>query len=466
MADYTVYEGVVAYAKQLLMQYAVSCRTAIFNDPNNQILSVKGKETAIREVETKGASDYTGVWGDGIDTASSDYVLYYAPNDRAFSASIDSLKEAQSFVEGATPTLKGVAAAFNRTKLAPEIDAVLLARYASQVATENKHLNSEEGWKVDKDNIIETLTNIEAAALNAGYADEIVVFLSSIVNAAFEKALLDRNILANDIVIKRSMTREEIADGFGTLEIEIKAKKLNNLIIMPTPDDRMIGKVLMLNGIDPGQEEGGVLPQKNVSTYFDINILAIPMTAAYANVRHIVSNMAVPVGFDIADYQQNIAEINRKLFGTVQIENAGINQIGDAFKFNERCVYGGDIFKIYRNACVLVKSADGAVTVAPKTAVAKDPEAGSSTTNATVRVYFGDSNCSGTAYFESAATGTATVDASKAITVPSDGAADTRPYADVTVRFGATSGSSIISVFADSAKTKKIGEFKATSLGA
>lgn len=464
MADYSVYEGCVAYAKQLLTAYAVGCRTAIFNDPNSQVLTIKGKETAIREIETKGAADYTGAWGDGADSAASDYVLYYAPNDRAFSASIDSLKEAQSYVEGATPTLKGVVAAFNRTKLAPEIDAVLLSRYANQVASENKHTDTETGWGVDKANIIQTLTNIEAAALNAGYADEIVVFLSSTVNAAFEQALLDKNILASDVVIKRAMTREEVADGFGALEIEIKAKKFNNLIIMATPDDRMAGKVLMLNGIDPGQEEGGYLPQKNSAAYYDIDILAIPLTAAYANVRHIVSNMAVPVGFDIADYQQNVAEANKKLFGTVTIEDAGINQLGDAFKFNERCVYGGDIFKIYRDACVLVKSTDGAQTVAPTSAVAEDPAAKAKTQTATVRVYFGQSNCSGTAYFGSGSDAIAAVAGSASITVPTSGT-DLRPYADVTVTFGATAGSTEISVYADTARTKKIGSFTATSLG-
>ena len=57
MADYSVYEGVVAYSKQLLIAFAQNSKVAIFNDPNNQILTVKGKETAIREVETKGAGD-------------------------------------------------------------------------------------------------------------------------------------------------------------------------------------------------------------------------------------------------------------------------------------------------------------------------------------------------------------------------------------------------------------------------
>lgn len=462
MADFTIYEGTVAYAKQLLVGMAQSSKVAIFNDPNNQILSVKGKETAIREVETKGASDYTGAWGDGTGSASLNQVKYYAPYDRAYSASVDSLKEAASYLEGAKPSLPGVATSYLKTKLAPEIDTVVLARYYTEAG--EKHVTTEAGYAVDVDNILGTLTKIEADVKNAGADGDVVVFLSNTANAAFEQALLNKNILANDVVIERDMTREEVAEGYGALKIQIKAKKFNNLIIVDVPDDRMATKVYMLNGIDAGQLEGGVIPAKNLSTYAPIHIIAIPMEAAYANIRHIVSNMFVPAGIDVADYNENITALNEKLFGVISLENTGINQLGDGFKFNSRCVYGGDIFEIFRDACVAVTGAAGAVQVAPKWAVGEN-KSGAKTTTATVRVSCGEANCSGTIYLASSATGSATVTASSALTVPGADAADPRPYADVTVTFGATAGTSKISVYADSAKTVKIGEFEATSLG-
>lgn len=467
MADYSVYEGVVAYAKQLLIAFAQNSKVAFFNDPNNQILTVKGKETAIREIETKGAGDYTGKWGDGIDTASSDYKNYYAPYDRSYSASIDSLKEAQSYVDGSTPTLVGVATSYIKKRLAPEIDTAIIARYASQVAAGNVHQNNASGYGITKDTILETLASIEKDVSNAGWDGDVVTFVSATVNAAIEQALLAKNILANEVVIKRAMTKDEIAEGFGPLEIELRARKVNNLLIVSVPDDRMIGKVYMLDGFSAGQEDGGVIPAKNLSTYYDVNILAIPLEAAYANIRHIVNQLFVPLGFDTDDYQENINKVNEKLFGVITLENNGINQAADGFKFNSRCVYGGDIFEIYRDACVLVKGATQAQTVAPVKATcvaAASALSGAKTTTSDVKIAFEELNCSGTVYFASATTASATVDASETLTVPTEGA-DMRPYCSPTVTFGNTAGTSVISVYSDSGKTIKIGEFTVTSEG-
>lgn len=467
MADFTTYEGVIAFAKQILISFAQNSKVAIFNDPNNQILTIKGKETAIREVETAGAGDYTGAWGDGVGNAEIDYKNYYAPYDRAYSASIDSLKEAQSFVEGAKPSINGVATEYIKKHLVPEIDSVVLARYASQVAADNVHANSESGYGVTAATIIETLTNIAKDVSNAGYDGDIVVFISATVNAVFQQALLNKNILLNEETIKRAMTRDEVAEGFGPLEVEFRVRKFNNMIIVPVPDDRMAGKYLMLNGIDAGQENGGVLPQKNSSAYFDSNIIAIPFDAAYANIRHFVTNLFVPKGTDEADYSENIALANEKLFGVVTLEDCGISQKGDGYSFNNRCVYGGDIFEKYRGACVLVKGATGAQTVAPTKATVVSPASalsGAKTTTSDVKIAFEALNASGTVYFVSATTGSATVDASETLTVPTSGD-DLRPYCSPTVTFGNTAGTSVISVYSDSGKTIKIGEFTVTSEG-
>lgn len=465
MADYTVYEGVVAYAKQLLIAFAQNSKVAFFNDPNNQILSVKGKETAIREIETAGAGDYTGRFDDGFDSANSEYKKYYAPYDRAYSCNIDSLSEAQSYVDGSTPTLVGVATSYLKKRLAPEIDTVIIARYASQVAAGNVHQNNASGYGITAANVLETLANIEKDVANAGYDGDVVTFVSATVNAAIEQALLAKNILANEVVIKREMTKGEIAPGFDPLKVELRARKINNLLIVPVPDDRMIGKFYMLDRRSPGQEDGGVIPAKNLSTYYDVDILAIPMEAAYANIRHLVNELFVPLGFDTDDYQENINKVNEKLLGVVELQNNGIHQAGDSFKFNSRCVYGGDIFEIYRDACVLVKSASQAQTVAPvkATAITEDIS-GAKTTTKTVRIACEALNCSGTIYLDSATTASATVTGSGALTVPSSGS-DMRPYLDVTVTFGNTAGDSKISIYSDSAKTVKIGEFTATSEG-
>lgn len=464
MGNFVTYEGIVAYAKQLLISFAQNSKVAIFNDPTNQILTIKGKETAIREVSTAGAGDYTGAWGDGAGQAEVDYKNYYAPYDRGFSASVDTLKEAASFMEGAKPSLVGVAQEFNKAQLAPEIDSVILARFANQAGI--KKVVTDSGYAVDKDNILATLTNIQADISNAGYDGDIVVYLDATTNAALTQALVGSNIIANEEVITRQMTKDEVAEGFGALEITLKVRRIDNLLIVSVPEARMANKYIMLNGIDAGQENGGVLPYKNLSTFAQNRIIAIPIEAAYANIRHIVSNLFVPAGISAEEYSEDIALANEKLFGVLALENVGVNPFGDGFKFNERCVYGGDIFEKYRDAAVVVTSAAGAVTVAPTTAYTEDTAiSGAKTTTKDVKVYVGALNASGTVYFASATTASATVDASEVLTVPSEGADDPRPYCSPTVTFGNTAGSSKISIYSDSNKTVKIGEFTATSEG-
>lgn len=463
MADFTIYAGNIAYAKGMHLSLAQNAKCSIMNDPNNQVLTINGKETVYRQADTNGASDYVDSWPNGYGNAEVKQATYYAPYDRGFSASIDSVKEAQSFIEGAKPSLVGVAQEFIKKHLAPEIDTVIFSRMANQAG--NKIVNSTPGYGITKSAIIETLTNIAKDISNNGWDGDIYTFISATVNAAFEQALLEKNILMNDVVIKRQMTREEIADGFEPLTVEFRVRKFNNMIIVPVPDDRMAGKVLMLNGISVGQTDGGVLPQKNNPGYYDINILAIPADCAYANIRHIVSQMFVPANVPLEDYAENINLVNEKLFGTLTLENVGVNPFGDGFKFNTRTLYGGDIFDKYKDSCILVKSADGTQTIAPKKASfvgAESDLTGANAATDTPKFIIEPANASGTVYFASTTTASATVEASKSISVGDDGI----PYVAPTVTYGSTAGTSKISAYSDSNKTVKIGEITVTSTGA
>lgn len=448
MGNMTTYEGVVAYAKQILISFAQNSKVAIFNDPTNQVLDIKGKETLIREVETTGAGDYTGVWGDGVGTAENNWVSYYAPYDRTYSAAIDTLKEVQSYMDGSKPTLPGVATEYIKKHLAPEIDSVILARYAVEAAI--KKQVSE--LPVDKENILATLTNIEAEISNAGYDGDIVTYLSTDANAAFEQALLEKNILASDVVIKRQMTREEIADGFEPLEIEIRARKFNNLLIIPVPNDRMCGKYIMLNGTDPGQEDGGVIPAKNAASYTDNKVIAIPLEAAFANIRHIVSQLFVPSGIDVNDYNDNIALANEKLFGVMTLENSGINQLADGFKFNSRCVYGGDIFEKYRDTAVVVYAATGKVNGIEATRIATPLEDVTASATFTKTIVCAPLNMTTLPTAVSSVEGKATVSV----------AAGTNNGEAVLTVTKVAAGSSVITLYADAAKTKELGSFTVT----
>lgn len=448
MPNFSTYEATVAFAKQANLSMAQSAKVAIFNDPTNQIYDIKAKETLIREIETVGAGDYTGVWDDGFGNVESEYVRYYAPYDRSASFAIDSLQEAQSFVEGATPTLNLAGKEFMTKHQAPEIDSVVLARYAVQAGI--KKLTTE--WQIDKAHILDTLTSIEAEISNAGYDGEIVTYLSTDANMAFEQALLEKNVLASDVVIKRKMTKEEVAEGFEALEIEIRCRKFNNMLIIPVPNDRMCGAYIMLDGRSAGQEAGGVIPEKNVSTYHDNKIIAIPLPAAYCNIRHIVAELAVPASIDVADYTENIALANEKLFGTVEIEHIGVNQLSDGFKFNTRTVYGGDIFEKYRDLCVVVKTADGAISGIEATRIITDLSAVTAADTFTKTLQCAPLNMTAVPTVESTATGKATVAA----------AAGTNPGEVVLTVTKVAAGDTTIKIYADAAKTNLLGELPVT----
>ena len=60
---FTVYDGIEAYARKANSGLYVACKTAIFNNPANQIYTPKGKVTRIREYESGMAGNYNKTKG-------------------------------------------------------------------------------------------------------------------------------------------------------------------------------------------------------------------------------------------------------------------------------------------------------------------------------------------------------------------------------------------------------------------
>lgn len=463
------YGFVIGYDKSAKINYAAQSVTAIFNNPAEQVLRKDKREMRIRRFTTRGPKNYRGMWNNGFGSAEMEYDTYYMLNDREFSFHIDSLAEIQSVVEGATPTLKAVTEQYNKCNLIPEMDALFITKVANKAGVV-KTAGVDAGYSIETGHIYETLTNIEALLTDKGYKGKVVVYLRPTIYAGLKQELSQRNILANSTTVERKFNYEDLGlEGYeDALKVSIPVVELDNFYLYSTPTERMNGKNYVLDGYLPGQEAGGYIAAKNLATYFDIDILAIPLDAAFTNVTHEICNLVCPGWVDPSTFEGDIALANKKLLGTLELQKIeGDNQLSDGFDVHERTVFDGDVYEQYKDAVVLVKGATQAQTVAPVKATCVSPVSalsGAKTTTSDIKFAFEDLNCSGTVYFASATTGSATVDASESITIPTSGD-DLRPYATPTVTFGNTAGTSVISVYSDSGKTVKIGEITVTSEG-
>ena len=179
---FTVYDGIEAYARKANSGLYIACKTAIFNNPANQILTPKGKVTRVRQYESGMAGNYskTKGWMTQYGTGKGvQWIEYKAPYDRAKILTTDAIDEEQSFAVGMTPSIELLNADFLDNQLPREIDATNISTWYNQVPAANKHENTENGFKTDADNILATLNNLDRLIFNSGYDRDTVLFMNS-----------------------------------------------------------------------------------------------------------------------------------------------------------------------------------------------------------------------------------------------------------------------------------------------
>lgn len=86
-----------------------------------------------------------------------------------------------------------------------------------------------------------------------------------------------------------------------------------------------------------------------------VKLLAIPMEAAFCNVKYMVDNFLYPAFMEnLSTAKVDLRELNKRMYGNVAINNAGINQKANAFEYDIRAIYGGDIFDNRARNCFAV----------------------------------------------------------------------------------------------------------------
>lgn len=372
--NFTVYDGLYAYAKKANSGLYLACRTSIFNNPADQIYTPKGKITKVRQYESGKAGSYNKSkgWMQSYGTGKGvQWIDYRAPYDRAKVLSVDAVDELQSFAAGMTPSIELLNGDFLDNQLPAEIDATNIAQFYSKIPVANRHINNEAGYKTDVDNIIDTILGLQNSIFNSGYDRDSVLFIRSSVYTNFQKAIVKNYGLASGVMLSKTMTvnmntglENLITNAKDSLSVTVDFEAFGKFLIINMPDDRMYSMITMLDGYSAGQEAGGYIPDLDNAKFANIDLLAIPVEAAFTNTRYMIDNFLVPASMPGLNYSNiDLRKLNERMYGNVEIGFAGINQKANAFEYDVRAIYGGDIYDNRARNCFAVTGVIGDQTV-------------------------------------------------------------------------------------------------------
>lgn len=456
---YSIVQGLNSYAKNIISQLFIECKTAILQNEDLVSYSKRGVETLVREVDAGAGGLYDKSLGWNVHNGGyggEDTVTWrpYAPKfDTAKTIEVDLVDELNSYSEGMDSSLEALARDYINRQLARTIDAANIATLAAQIPENNQHVNSEQGWGTTSTTIFNTLLNIQAE-LSDTYDGPVICFINTKVYAALQKALLaaPTGVLA----MYREGTIPVRFDGFGDYSddygegfgFDLRVVYFGNLILVKVPSDRMYTRIIMLNGLQgsEGQETGGYLPDTSNADFAQVDLLAVPTIAAFASIKWLITQYLVPAYIEgVPTPSIDTLRLNELMFGQVEVENAGINQVSNAFKVNNRCVFGADLIKNRVNACYMITSAVGPQTVTSTEVVMDEPttspvtlvEGQTMQVQAHVLPY---NTTDKKLTYESSDTGTATVSATGLITAVAGG------QTTVTVKNGTSSSEFVLDV--------------------
>jgi hypothetical protein len=332
------------------------------------VYTPKGKKTAIRQYESGKAGTYdknkgymqTYGSGKGIE-----WIEYEAPFDRAKVLTVDAIDELQSYANGMTPSIELLNSDFFNNQMPAEIDAANIAQFFSKVPDAN--IRESSVYDTSVDGILDTVLALENDIFNSGYDGKSVLFMRSAVYKNFQKAIIKNNGLASGTLMKRTLSvsidtelGKLLAGADDKISVNVELNEFDNFYVIQMPDDRMYNLITMLDGTSVGQTDGGYVADDSDPNFALIDLLAIPFVAAFTNVRHLVDNFLVPASMPTTGFTQvDLEKLNNRMFGNVEIGFAGINQKANAFEYDIRVIYGGDLFDNRRRNCFAVIHSNG-----------------------------------------------------------------------------------------------------------
>ena len=378
MANGALVSGIRAYTSAVKsMPYSQSMFAQALADTSKFRYSLFGEYTAVREITGEAAGNYDSSEGFSANAIDLDvWNEFRAEWDREISFSVDYLDEMNTILRGMTLTgTEKLKASWRR--LGPEIDAVSCASIWNQMPAGNQHANTENGYKTDADNIVQTLIDKDNELYDMGWYGDVAVMLSSAVASTLSQAIIKYNGLASGAMLtpveSARVTRRVDFRGEDYFEdgLHFKYEVLRfqtRMFIYKVPRQCMVSNVILLDKKTSGQTAGGWIPDTKASGFHNIDMLIVPVDAAALSVRHIVSSLTVPLqAYNVEKFDVNaeLSGLNQMYDGQVYIENIGIDQNADRFKYMNRIKYGVAVFGVMAHTIIGVynaSSADATVT--------------------------------------------------------------------------------------------------------
>ena len=341
----SVVDTITGFNKSLQTVFYNGSKTAVLK-PAEKIFSENFGEVKIREIAiVGGAGNYSKSKGyDGAGgSATVNWRTYTADNDRYFNLETDAVEELASFLAGTKPSIIAGFEQFANVALAPEVDAVAMARaYAASISAGNTLDTSTL-----KNGFFDGLIDIEQILFNKGVSREhtVFAFIRSDVYAQGEKELVNKMGLANNAVLAKYTL--EVPTGVDTVEplqINVEAIKFNNFVLIRMPEERMGTEVTLLDGRTEGQESGGFTAGAT-----KMSAVFIPEGAMFVDTRYEVANMTMPAMAYQLSTQADIDAALKSLVGDLKIDNIGINQKANGFSIDARVIYDAKAIEINKD---------------------------------------------------------------------------------------------------------------------
>ena len=363
MATGALISGARAYSSAVRhMPYSQSAFARAIADTSRFRYSAFGAATLIREIVGETAGTYDACNGFNAPCISlTSWSEFKAEYDREISFRVDWKEEMNNILNGMTLTSTEKMKASWRM-LGAEIDAVSCAKIFNKTPSGNQHANTEDGYKVDADNIIATLISMDNRLFNEGVNGDVAVMLSTKAYANLSNAIKNANGLASGVMLSPVKRKVDFwfegeatpAEEEGLHFIYNIFKFQSRMYIYPVPDRSMISDVVLLDKKSAGQTAGGWIPDADAKA---VDMLVVPMAAAALSVRHIVSSMTIPLNayrVDTFDVNKELVGLNNMYGGQVYVENIGIDQSGDMYKYMNRIMYGVAVFKTWAHTIFAV----------------------------------------------------------------------------------------------------------------
>lgn len=252
----------LAFAQILMTkldQKAIQTLCTGWMDSNaGQVKYTGGNEVKIPTIATQGLANYgrTGNAGFVDGDVTLTYQTYTMTQDRGRKFSIDRNDVDESNFIATSSQIMGT---FQKENVVPEIDAYRISKLASYAIADM----TEDGYTPEASNIVAKIKKGIKDIRKQGYNGSLVCMLS------FDALMEVENAMAG------KLTAATFASGgFNT-----QCSKIDDVPLLPVPDNRLYTAITLYDGKTSGQEAGGYVKG---ATAKDINFIICPQTTPIA----------------------------------------------------------------------------------------------------------------------------------------------------------------------------------------